>query len=112
MGAAGATGVTGDLTNLSSLLNGGAVLDSNLFGAEGIQVDALTPADLADLSAAGITGAEGAQLLTRSGGIIGLQSPTGSVFGVPVEGNLPIVGGTTLPALPANLGNTISGLRL
>ena len=112
MGAAGATGVTGDVTNLASLLNGGAVLDSNLFGAEGIQVDALTPADLADLSAAGITGAEGAQLLTRSGGIIGLQSPTGSVFGVPVEGNLPIVGGTTLPALPANLGNTISGLRL
>ena len=106
-GAGGGTGATGGVTDLLGLLGsgGGVVLDSNLFGAEGIQVDALTPADLADLSAAGITGAEGLQVLRSNGQILGFQTPTGNVFGVPVPGTgaLPITGNTTLPALPAGI---------
>lgn len=116
LGATGATGTTGATggtggtgvggLNLVDLLGsgGGITLAGNVLGQEGIVARALTPQDVADLSAAGILGTEGVQVLERNGQILGLESPTGSVFGVPVGGGaLPVIGGVTLPALPAAL---------
>jgi collagen type I alpha len=101
-GGAGANGVT---TNLVDLLgsSGGVTLAANALGEEGIVARALTPQDVADLNAAGILGTEGVEVLRRNGTIIGFESPTGSVFGVPVNGVLPSIGGTTLPALPTGI---------
>ncbi len=103
-GAAGAAGAGGGI-NLVDLLGsgGGITLAGNVLGQEGVVARALSPQDVADLSAAGILGTEGVQVLERNGQILGLESPTGSVFGVPVNGSLPILGGTTLPALPAGV---------
>ncbi|MFZ0219093.1 MAG: hypothetical protein WAL30_02675 [Candidatus Aquirickettsiella sp.] len=104
-GAAGAAGPGG--LNLVDLLgsSGGITLAGNILGQEGIVARALTQQDLADLAAAGITGAQGVQVLERNGQILGLETPTGSVFGVPVPGTggLPVIGGIALPPLPAGV---------
>lgn len=115
LGATGATGATGGIggtggtgaggLNLVDLLGsgGGVTLAGNVLGQEGIVARALSQQDVADLSAAGILGTEGVQVLERNGQILGLESPTGSVFGVPVNGSLPVLGGVTLPALPTSI---------
>lgn len=109
LGATGATGTSGGTgpggLNLDGLLgsSGGITLAANVLGQEGIVARALSQQDIADLSAAGILGTEGVQVLERNGQILGLESPTGSVFGVPVNGSLPVVGGVTLPALPTGI---------
>ncbi|WP_339050424.1 hypothetical protein [Rickettsiella endosymbiont of Xylota segnis] len=112
LGATGATGTTGGTggtgpggLNLVDLLgsSGGITLAGNVLGQEGIVARALSQQDVADLAAAGILGTQGVQVLERNGQILGLESPTGSVFGVPVNGSLPVVGGVTLPALPTGI---------
>lgn len=115
LGATGATGATGGIggtggtgaggLNLVDLLGsgGGVTLAGNVLGQEGIVARALSQQDVADLSAAGILGTEGVQVLEKNGQILGLESPTGSVFGVPVNGSLPVLGNVTLPALPTSI---------
>lgn len=112
LGATGATGTTGATggtgpggLNLVDLLgsSGGITLAGNVLGQEGIVARALSQQDVADLAAAGILGTQGVQVLERDGQILGFESPTGSVFGVPVNGSLPVIGGVTLPALPTSI---------
>lgn len=109
-GAAGATGATGaggvsglpGGLNLSDLLSGqGATIAANVLGQEGVVARALSSQDVADLNAAGILGTQGVQVLERNGNIIGFEGPRGTVFGVPTQGALPVLGGVNLPALPA-----------
>ena len=110
-GSGGGAGTPGGL-NLLDLLGsgGGLTFNANAFGAEGIVGRALSSQELAALDAAGILGTQGVQVLERGGQIIGLESPTGSVFGVPVGGVLPSIGGIQLPALPAGIPLIILGL--
>lgn len=107
-GAAGAPGAGGTVGDLVGLLgtSGGLRLDANAFGLEGLDLRALTPNEIAGLTAAGITGLENIEVIDRAGEIIGINSPAGA-FAIPTSGvTLPAVGnlgGLTLPALPAGI---------
>lgn len=107
-GATGATGAAGTVGNLVDLLgtSGGLRLDASAFGAEGLDLRALTPNEVAGLTAAGITGLENIEVIDRAGEIIGINSPAGA-FAIPTSGvTLPGIGGgsaLTLPALPAGI---------
>lgn len=114
-GATGATGAaggttTGSLTNLLDVLGpSGVDVNALVPGLEDVNVRALSSADVADLEAAGFTGLEGVELLESNGTILGLQTPGGAFAlpGVTLPAGLP-----ALPAVPTNVGNIISGLRL
>lgn len=103
-GATGGAGAAGTVGNLVDLLGttGGVHLDLTGLGAEGIDVRALTPNEVAGLTAAGITGFENIEVIDRAGEIIGINTPAGA-FGLPVNGALPVINGITLPALPAGI---------
>lgn len=104
-GATGAGGTVGDLVGLLGT-SGGLRLDANAFGLEGLDLRALTPNEIAGLTAAGITGLENIEVIDRAGEIIGINSPAGA-FAIPTSGvTLPAVGNLgalTLPALPAGI---------
>lgn len=104
-GAPGAGGTVGDLVGLLGT-SGGLRLDANAFGMEGLDLRALTPNEIAGLTAAGITGLENIEVIDRAGEIIGINSPAGA-FAIPTSGvTLPGIGGgtpLTLPALPAGI---------
>lgn len=107
-GAAGAPGAGGTVGDLVGLLgtSGGLRLDANAFGLEGLDLRALTPNEIAGLTAAGITGLENIEVIDRAGEIIGINSPAGA-FAIPTNGvTLPAVGNLgalTLPPLPAGI---------
>ena|SRR5437870_2782282 len=102
-GATGAAGAPGTIRNLVDLLGstGGANLNLSTLG-ENVNVRALTPEEVAALTAQGFTGFTNVEVIDRSGQIIGINSPAGS-FGLSTNGVLPTVGGVTLPALPGSL---------
>lgn len=106
LGATGATGTAGTAgaagTNLLGLLGSDGVhLDLTGLG-ETVDLRALTSNEVAGLTAAGITGFENVEVIDRAGEIIGINTP-GGAFGLPVGGNLPVINGVTLPALPAGI---------
>ena len=106
LGATGATGVAGAAGAAGSLVDllgtsGGLRLDANAFGLEGLDVRALTPNEVAGLTAAGITGLENIEVIDRAGEIVGINSPAGA-FAIPSTGaTLP--GNLSLPALPSGV---------
>ncbi len=69
-GATGGAGAAGTVGNLVDLLGttGGVHLDLTGLGAEGIDVRALTPNEVAGLTAAGITGFENIEVIDRAAG--------------------------------------------
>lgn len=106
LGATGATGAAGTAgaagTNLLGLLGSDGVhLDLTGLG-EAVDVRALTSNEVAGLTAAGLTGFENVEVIDRAGEIIGINTP-GGAFAVPTTGALPVLGGVTLPALPAGV---------
>ncbi len=103
-GAAGGAGAAGTVGNLVDLLGttGGLRVDLSALGLEATDLRALTPQEVAGLTAAGITGFENIEVIDRAGEILGLNTPAG-IFGLPVNGTLPVLNGITLPALPAGI---------
>lgn len=107
-GATGGAGAAGAATglNLTDLLgSGGLMLNASelgLLGGENINVRALTPNEVAGLTAAGFTGFENVEVLDRAGEIIGINTPASGAFAIP---NMPVAlpGGLTLPTLPAGI---------
>ncbi|WP_342227601.1 hypothetical protein [Rickettsiella endosymbiont of Rhagonycha lignosa] len=113
-GAAGGTGATGtttgSLTNLLDVLGPSGIDVAGIVpGLEGVNLRALSSADVLDLEAAGFTGLDSVQLLESNGTILGINTPGGAFAlpGITLPAGLP-----ALPALPVNVGNIISGLRL
>lgn len=111
-GATGATGTTttGSVTNLLDVLGPSGVDVNGLVpGLEDVNLRALSSADVADLEAAGFTGLDSVQLLESNGTILGINTPEGAFAlpGVALPTGLP-----ALPAVPTNVGNVLSGLRL
>lgn len=111
LGATGATGATGAAgnagTNLTDLLGTGGGLNLNaselgILGGENINVRALTPNEVAGLTAAGLTGFENVEVIDRAGEIIGINTPASGAFAIP---NMPVTlpGVGTLPTLPAGV---------
>ncbi|MES2998091.1 MAG: hypothetical protein V4700_02085 [Pseudomonadota bacterium] len=109
-GAGGASGGTttsgllgGNLAGLSLNSDGGLNLTASALNTLGLQVNALTPADVADLSATvpGI-GTLSAEAIRSNGQLIGIQLPTGGAFALPGVGTT-LPGGIRLPTLPLNL---------
>lgn len=116
-GATGATGTTattnlaGTVDNLTDLLGTNGV-DVNLAGlGDDVNLRALSERDLANLDVLGIVpGGEDVQVLEAANGdILGITNGT-TALGLP-GANLP-AGIPTLPTVPVNVGNALTGLRL
>ena len=93
--------------NLTDLLGTGGGLNLNaselgILGGENINLRALTPNEVAGLTAAGFTGFENVEVIDRAGEIIGINTPASGAFAIP---NMPVTlpGVGVLPALPAGI---------
>jgi hypothetical protein len=110
-GGAGATGLAGTVDNLTDLLGtNGVDVAAVIPGLEGVNLVALSSADLARLDAAGITGGEDLQVLEAANGDI--LALTNGVNALALPGvTLPAgLAGLNLPTLPTNIANIIRGL--
>ena len=109
-GAGGASGATttsgllgGNLAGLSLNSDGGLNLTASALNTLGLQVNALTSNDLADLHITTPTQQLlGAEAIRSNGQLIGIQLPTGGAFALPGVGTT-LPGGIRLPTLPTNL---------
>ncbi len=104
-GAGGATTTSGllggNLAGLSLNSDGGLNVSASALNALGLQVNALTPADVADLHITTPTQELlGAEAIRSNGQLIGIQLPTGGAFALP---GVTLPAGLPLPTLPANL---------
>lgn len=114
LGATGATGTTGAPgtpggSGLLDSLGNGVSIEGLLGNDTGLRLDALSPTELARLRTEGGLGNVDLQILESNGTILGLNTPNGA-FALP---NVTLPAGVpTLPVLPANIGNILSGIRL
>ena len=112
-GASGAAGAPGgllgglggnNLLGVSLTQGGGLSLTAQALQALGLSINALTPADLADLNLVGAGGPiASAQAVRRDGQLIGIQIPGLGAFASP-SGPITLAPGIVLPALPLSIG--------
>jgi hypothetical protein len=110
-GGGGALG-GGNLAGVSLTSAGGLHLSAEALRRLGLNVNALTRADLVDLNLVGPLPV-GAEVLRSNGQIVGVQLPGQGAFSLPGVGPVALPGGVTLPTLPAGAGLTgvTGGLR-